>query len=85
MVYPAETNHSLRARLKRETAKTTSAACSPDFSAFPLRVLSRNSSERKTENANAYIGSSQFIIQENLSAFADGDDYAVKSGVNECV
>jgi hypothetical protein len=39
-------------------------------------VLSRSSSKRKTANANAYIGSSQFIIQENLSAFAANNDCA---------
>jgi hypothetical protein len=79
MVYPAETNHSLRARLKRERTNGTSATCSPKFSAFPFRVLSRSSSKHKTGNAYAYIGSSQFIIQENLSVFAVGNDCAEES------
>jgi hypothetical protein len=42
-------------------------------------MLSRSSSKHKTGNANAYIGSSQFIVQENLSVFMAGNDCAEKS------
>jgi hypothetical protein len=44
------------------------------------RLLSRSASRRKTGNANAYIGSSYFVIQENLAAFAVCNDYARKKG-----
>jgi hypothetical protein len=79
MVYPADPNHSLKPRLQSERKKATAAACRPELSAFPLRLLWRSASKRKTGNANAYIGSWQFIIQENLSAFAASNDYADKA------
>jgi hypothetical protein len=51
----------------------------PNYSLFPLRGVSRSASKRKTGNANAYIGSWQFVIQENLAAFAGDNDYAEKT------
>ena len=77
MVYPAETNPSVTPRLQRERNRAKTAACRSELSAFPvIRALSRSASERKTGNANAYIGTWQFVIQENLAAFAVGNDCA---------
>jgi hypothetical protein len=80
MIYPAETNHSLVPWLLRERKKGATscliASTRPSF----LRALSRSASQRKTGNANAYIGNWQFVIQENLAGYRGDNVYAEKAG-----
>jgi hypothetical protein len=76
MVYPAETKHSLRTRLQESGDTHQASLVCLDSLAFPLAFYRAAQASVKREKANAYIGTWQFDIQENLSTFAGGRDYS---------
>src|SRR5262249_13130893 len=75
MVYPAETYPFPHPWLRRDYEPSPAG---PRF--LSPRKLSRSASKRKTGNANAYIGTWQFVIQENLAACRVPNDCVGKSG-----